>query len=50
MSTYPNQFARIGIFDAAVLSRLSDCFSTIFFSPKTTFTTSTPLTPMPPAW
>ena len=34
MSTYPNQFARIGISDAAVLSRLSDCFSTIFFSPE----------------
>lgn len=34
MSTYPNQFARIGISDAAVLSRLSDCFSTIFFSPR----------------
>lgn len=37
MSTYPNQFARIGISDAAVLSRLSDCFSTIFFSPENNF-------------
>ena len=37
MSTYPNQFARIGIPDAAVLSRLSDCFSTIFFSPENNF-------------
>lgn len=50
MSTYPNQFARIGISDAAVLSRLSDCFSTIFFSPENNFYTSTLLTPMPPAW
>lgn len=37
MPTYPNQFARIGISDAAVLSRLSDCFSTIFFSPENNF-------------
>lgn len=50
MSTYPNQFARIGISDAAVLSRLSDCFSTIFSPPKTTFTILTPLIPMLPAW
>lgn len=50
MPTYPNQFARIGISDAAVLSRLSDCFSTIFFSPENNFYHLTLLTPMPPAW
>ena len=37
MSTYPNQFARIGISDEAVLSRLNECFSTIFFDPENGF-------------
>ena len=45
MSTYPNQFARIGISDAAVLSRLSDCFSTIFFSPENNFYHQPPTAP-----
>ena len=37
MSTYPNQFACIGISDEAVLSRLNECFSTIFFDPENGF-------------
>lgn len=50
MSTYPNQFARIGISDEAVLSRLNECFSTIFFDPENGF--YHPMTPTPtlPAW
>ena len=37
MSTYTNQFARIGISDAAVLSRLTDCVYPVFFSPENRF-------------
>ncbi len=35
--TYPNQFARIGVSDEAVLARIDDCFRTIFFDPEERF-------------
>ena len=50
MSTYPNQFARTA-FPMPPFSAVSPTVSPPSSSPpKTTFTTSTPLTPMLPAW